>query len=504
MPVVLLPEVLRFHAQGVERHDVPGATVGAALDGVFARFPAMRTRTLRADGTVWPYLAVFVDGAEVARDGVLVRAVGAASVIELVGMAEGGGRDVRMRGFEARASLDDAVAAALDGVAPLDWEAAPLESAAGRVLAYDVASTVDVPPFARSAMDGYAVRAEDTFGATVQDPARLELAGESMPGCDAAAVRVGPRLAVRIMTGAPVPAGADAVVPAEHAHEDGAAVLVDAPVSPAKNVGRAGEDVARGDVLLCAGRRLRAQDVGILASIGVARAPVVRRPRVRIVVSGNELLPPGVRPVGSKIADSNTPMLAALVARDLGDVESALRLPDDEATIREALAAEGADVILTSGGTSVGREDHVPQIVRALGRLDVHGIAMRPASPAGIGRIGATRVFLLPGNPVSCLAAYDLLAGPAIRRMAGLPADLPYPVRRVRLLAAVSSQLGRADYCRVTLEPGGARPLAISGASVLSSAVRADGFLLVPAASEGFPEGAEVDVRLYDASPWAP
>lgn len=405
-------------------------------------------------------------------------------------------RDVRMRGFERRTSFEEALRAALDGLPQLGTESVPIDAASARVLAESAATDVDVPSFRRSAMDGYAVRAEDTFGASLYDPVRLALVGESMPG-SGEGPRVGPKQCVRIMTGAPVPDGADAVLPAEHARESGGEVLADDVVTPGKNVGAVGEDVRAGTLLLAKGRRLRPQDLGLLASVGRDTVAVLRRPRVRIVVSGNELLAPGVRPGGHSIADSNTPMLRALVERDGGEVEQALRLKDDERAIRAALAAPGADVILTAGGTSVGREDHMPHLLRELGELTIHGVAMRPASPTGIGRIGAAKVFLLPGNPVSCLAAYDLLASRAIRRLAGAEVDA-YATTPHRLRRRIVSQVGRTDYVRVALVDEDAEPIAVAGASILSSTTRADGFVLVPADSEGYAEGAVVNVHRYD------
>jgi molybdopterin molybdotransferase len=406
--------------------------------------------------------------------------------------------DVRMRGFERRASFEEALRVALDGQPDLGSEPVPLADAAGRLLAGPVTSDVDVPSFRRSAMDGYAVRAEDTFGASLYDPVRLALVGESMPG-GGDAPRVGAKQCVRIMTGAPVPDGADAVLPAEHAREEGGEVLADDVVTPGKNVGAVGEDVRPGTLILEKGRRLRPQDVGLLASVGLDTALVRRRARVRIVVSGNELLAPGVRPSGHSISDSNTPMLRALIERDGAVVEQALRLRDDEGALRAALAAPGADVILTAGGTSVGREDHMPHLVRELGELTIHGVAMRPASPTGIGRIGAAKVFLLPGNPVSCLAAYDLLVSPALRRIAG-GFEEAYAQAIFRLRGPIVSQVGRVDYVRVA-EVGSdlVEALAIGGASILSSTTRADGFVLVDAASEGFADGDLVLVSRYDA-----
>jgi len=410
------------------------------------------------------------------------------------------GEDVRMRGFRTRASLADAQAAAWgDVVLPhllLPADEVGLSAACGRLLAEAVASDVDVPAFRRSAMDGYAVRAEDTFGASLYDTVRLAISGESMPGAETLP-RVGAKQCARIMTGAPLPEGADAVLPAEHAKEDGGAVLAEESVTPGKNVGQVGEDVRRGDSLLAAGRRLRPQDVGLLASIGRGSVRVARRPRVRIVATGDELLAPGERPRGHRIVDSNTPMLRALAERDGAAIESELRLRDDEAAIRAALAAPGADVILTSGATSVGREDRIPLLVAELGSLLVHGVTMRPASPAGVGRIGAARVFLLPGNPVSCLAAYDLLAGPAIRVLAGSSPALPYAARDLPLACRIVSQIGRTDYVRVTIADGKVSPLATSGASILSSTTRADGFVIVPEGSEGVAEGSVVRVHLF-------
>ena len=504
MPRVEVAEVLHRYAGGGGEVRVEGATVGAALDSLFARFPDLRSRTLDPEGRLWPYLLLFRNGVEVPREGMSGTPLGPDDLLEIVGAAEGGsgGEDVRMRGFRERVSVAAALAAALEGLGRAAPETVPLERAAGRVLAVAVTSDVDVPSFARSAMDGWAVRAEDTFGASLYVPLPLDVVGESMPGAPAS-VAVGAKQCVRIMTGAPVPEGADAVLPAEQGEEREGRVFAKDAVTPRKNVGSRGEDVRRGTEILPAGRRLRPQDLGLLASIGLDRVEVVGRPRVRILVSGNELLAPGERPSGARIADSNTPMLRALIERDGGEVVEALRLADDADALRAALARPGADVLVAAGGTSVGREDHLPVLVRALGSLPVHRVAMRPSSPTGIGTIRGTRVFLLPGNPVSCLAAYDFFAGPAIRRRAGLQEDFPHATRRVRLLHGLTSQIGRTDYCRVALGPDGAEPLAVAGASVLSSTTRADGFVVVPESSEGHSAGTEVVVHLYDSWPGA-
>ena len=227
-----------------------------------------------------------------------------------------------------------------------------------------------------------------------------------------------------------------------------------------------------------------------------ASAPVIRRPRVRILITGNELLPMGTPPDGFRITDANGPMLAALVTRDGGEP---IVGPSCRTTAMQfwPRCERTADVVLVSGGSSVGQEDHVPTLLAEHGELAVHGIAMRPSSPTGMGRFDDRLVFLLPGNPVSCLCAYDFFAGRAIRALGGRSRDWPYVRVTARLSRKLVSVVGRVDYARVNVSGSSAEPLAISGASVLSSVTRADGFVIVPMDSEGFPEGAEVEVFLY-------
>lgn len=407
--------------------------------------------------------------------------------------------DVRMRGFRERATVD-AVLTLLDGrTDPLPGEAVPVTAAAGRVLAAPVVAAADVPGFERAAMDGYAVRGADTTGATRDQPVSLVLVGESLPARPFAGA-VGPGQAVRIMTGAPVPAGADAALVAEAAREDAGQVLAYEPVAAGRHVARVGEDVAKGRTVLPAGRRLRPQDVGIIASVGVGTVTAVRRPRVAILVTGDELLPPGAVPTGFRIVDSNSPMLAALVARDGGECLPVRYLPDQYDAVRDAIRDTDADVILVSGGSSVGTEDHAPRAVAEVGELAVHGVALRPASPTGIGFLTDPPrvVFLLPGNPVSCLCAYDLFAGRVVRRLGERPWELPYRRATLPLAAAVQSAVGRVDYVRVKLAVGCVEPVAAGGASRLSTAVAADGFVLVPPDRDRLEPGEAVEAWLYD------
>ncbi|MEX2207318.1 MAG: gephyrin-like molybdotransferase Glp [Myxococcota bacterium] len=402
-----------------------------------------------------------------------------------------------MRGFAERKDVEEVDRLLVALCARLPAERVDLLGLVGRVLAEDVASRVDVPGFARSAMDGYALRGEDTFGASEYGPLEFALIGEAYPG-RAFGGRVGKDEAVRIMTGAPIPDGADAVVKAEVCEERAGRVRLHEAVAPRKNIGAVGEDIRAGEVVLRAGRRIRPQDAGLLASIGCGEVACVRRPRVRLVITGDELLPAGATPDGVKIVDSNSVVLRALVARDGGELLPFELIPDRPALIAAALTAGDADVVLVSGGSSVGAEDHAPRLLAESGELLFHGVSMRPSSPAGGGRIGAALVFLLPGNPVSCLCAYEFFAGPSIRALGGRTRAWPH--RRVRAVLArkLSSEVGRTDYVRVAFEGQRVAPLATAGASILSSTVRADGAVIVPRELEGMPEGAEVEVLLYD------
>ncbi|HYH68320.1 MAG TPA: molybdopterin molybdotransferase MoeA [Urbifossiella sp.] len=397
-------------------------------------------------------------------------------------------RDIRMTGFSDRTPVADVLALLDARVHPLPSETVP--AAAGRVLAAAVASAVNVPAFPRCMMDGYAVRAADA------GPRRL--VGAAYPGRPFVGV-LGEGECVRVTTGAELPTGADAVLMAELADAAGEVVTAREAVPVGKHVGRVGEDVTAGREVLTAGRVLRPQDVGLLAAIGVGSVGVVRRPRVAVLATGDELLPPGSMPDGSRIVDSNSPMLAALVARDGGACDPTRYLPDHFDTIRDAIRDTAADVVLVSGGTSVGTEDHAPRALAEVGELAVHGIGVKPAGPTGVGFVGGRVVVLLPGNPVSCLCAYDLFAGRAVRRLGGRPAALPYRPAVLPLAAAVSSAAGRMDYLRVRVENGEAVPLA-GGASNLSGAVTADGFALVPAERSELTAGEAVEVWLYDGA----
>jgi molybdopterin molybdotransferase len=411
---------------------------------------------------------------------------------------KGTAEDVRMRGFAQRHTVQAALEWLDAQLHPLPAENVPLQAAARRVLANSIISDIDVPGFDRVTMDGYAVVADSTDGASAYSRLPLTVIGDSMPGRPFNGL-VSRGEAVRVMTGAPMPPGADSVLPAEWIEVDEKApVHISAltAVSPGKNVGKRGEDIGQGTLLLESGRILRPQDLGVLSSIGRGEVCVVRRPRVRVAVTGNELLGAGSRPHGFYISDANGPMLAALVERDGGIVDFPGIVPDDRDAILEALRTD-ADIVIVSGGSSVGIEDLAPMLVAEYGELAVHGIAMRPSSPTALGRIEHRLIVLLPGNPVSCLCGYDFFGGRAVRALGGRSKTWSYRAIRGVLNRKINSQIGRLDYARVKVQDGRVEPLAIGGASILSSTTRADGFVIVGDDSEGFAAGTEVDVWLY-------
>ena len=405
--------------------------------------------------------------------------------------------DVRMRGFSQRTPVADVMTWLDDNVTRTAAESIELAKATGRVLAEAITSPVNVPGFHRGMMDGFAVQANDTSGASPYNPLPLRVVGESLPGAPFEG-QAGKGEAVRIMTGAPLPAGSDSVLPVELTQVRENEVLAIEQVARGKHIGQPGEDIQAGEAVFAAGRCLRPQDTGVLSSMGIGQVSVTRKVRVRILVTGNELLSPGSKPHGCFIADANSPMLSALVHRDGGIPENPGIVADNPAEILEALHSD-VDVVLVSGGTSVGQEDHAPLLVAEHGELAIHGIAMRPSSPTGIGRIGERFIFLLPGNPVSCLCAYDFFAGRAIRKLAGYRPQWPYTRLRLPLQHKLVSAIGRVDYARVRIVNDKVEPLAIGGASILTSTTRADGFVIVPQDSEGFADGTEVEVFLYDS-----
>jgi molybdopterin molybdotransferase len=395
--------------------------------------------------------------------------------------------------------LEDAREIVLARTALLEAERVPLAEALGRVLAEDVRGDEPVPGFDNSAMDGFAVRACDTEGATPAAPAELRIAGESRAGSPAAAPLL-PGEACRISTGAMIPAGADAVVPVEDARTANGRLLVESAVAAGRYVRRAGEDVAAGETVLERGAELGPAELGVLASLGRSAPRCRRRPRVAVLTSGDELLDPGeeMRPGG--VRDSNRHSLPALVERAGAELLALDTAPDDPAATRTALAPLlEADVAIVCGGVSVGEHDHVRPVLAELG-VEQHfwGIALRPGKPTWFGSRGATLVFGLPGNPVSAMVTFALLVRPALAALSGAAPD------RTRTTAIIDHDYekapGRAHAirCRLTLRDDGwhAAPAPRQGSHVLTSMLGADCLALAPAGTSSLRAGEPVEVEL--------
>jgi molybdopterin molybdotransferase len=370
-------------------------------------------------------------------------------------------------------SIDEARAAVLKAVQPLGAEEVALAAAHGRVLAEDVAAAHDVPPFANSAMDGFAVRAGGPPGQ------RRRIAGESRAGRPHAGA-VGEGEAVRISTGAAIPDGADAVVPVERAAETDGQVAFEGEVTRGDNVRGAGEDLRAGALVLRAGTQLGPAELGVAAGAGRAALLVARAPRVAIVATGDELVAPG-SPLGpGQIHDSNALALAALAARSGAQVVASLGAADDRAaTIRALDGALGqADVVLVSGGVSVGPHDHVKAALAELGVQErFWRVALRPGKPTWFGTRGETLVFGLPGNPVSALVTFVLFARPALAALQGAP---PARRRLAALAEPIARQPERDEAVRVRLDDHGrAHVTGPQGSHQLSSLVGADGLAIV-------------------------
>ena len=394
-------------------------------------------------------------------------------------------------------SVDAYQAAILAAISPLPPVSLELADAEGCVLAEDVTAAVSLPSFDNSSMDGYAVHAADTTHSSERKPLTLEVTAEIAAG-DTGAYQLASGTAIKIMTGARMPAGADAVVPVEWTDGGGKRVEIYRPVAAGNAVRYVGGDAAEGETLLTKGMRLRPMQIAVAASAGRKMIKVRPRPRVVVLSTGNELTEPGTPLVPGQIWDSNSYMLAA-AAREAGAVTSRRAVvPDDPAGVLPALEARlsEADLLVTTGGVSMGGEhDVVKAALRELGTVAFGKVAMQPGMPQGFGTLGEGRVpiFTLPGNPVSAYVSFQLFVRPAIAALQDT-GDLRLPVARATLTGPVRSPEGRRSFLRGVLTGGQVAPLSGQGSHQIAALGRANALIVVPDDTTRLPEGETVDV----------
>ncbi len=399
--------------------------------------------------------------------------------------------------------VEKAQALLQERIAPLGGEEeVPLRAALGRVLARDLVAGVPLPPFANSAVDGYAFRHADLAAA---GETRLAVVGRVAAGQPGAPVASGPGEALRVLTGAPMPPGTDTVVMQEDVRLEPGAVFVPVGLKRGANSRPAGEDVAQGAVALAAGRRLGPAEIGLAAALGHAALPVRPRLRVGVFSTGDELAEPGTAPLGpGKTYDSNRFTLLALLARLPVEATDLGILPDRPEATAAALAeaARAHDLLLTSGGVSTGEEDHVRGAIERVGTLVFWRLAIKPGRPAAMGVVGGTPIVGLPGNPVAAVVTFLQLARPLVLRLAGaLPEALPrFPAEAA---FAYRKKAGRREYVRVSLDPGDPLPLARKfpreGAGLLSSLTSSDAFAELPEETVAVAPGDRLTVLPFAA-----
>jgi molybdenum cofactor synthesis domain-containing protein len=400
-----------------------------------------------------------------------------------------------MHGFSARHTVQAALAW-LDGqLHALQAETVPLRRAAGRVLAAPIVSGIDVPGFDRATMDGFAVVAAATEGASPYNRLTFRVVGDSFPGAPFDGTMTAGD-AVRIMTGAPMPPGADAVVMVEETESAGDAVRVMTPVHPRQHIGRRAADIAAGQTVLAPGQLLNPSRVGAIAAIGAADVEVFAQPRVAVISTGNEVVDPGHPLAPGQIHDINRFTLGAVITEH-GGTAVPLRTAADalDALEQAVVSAADTDVIVFSGGSSVGERDLVLDIMRRMGEVVFHGIAVKPGKPTAFGRIDRKPVLGMPGYPTSCLSNAYILLVPLLRRIARLPEHQP---RRVRLPLArrVVSTAGRHQFYTVRIDNGAAVP-AFKASGDITSMSQADGYIEIPTHTDIVAEGDLVDVTLF-------
>ncbi len=410
----------------------------------------------------------------------------------------------RMVGFPSLLSVESAFETLLKSVEVKHpaVKIVELENSLGRVCGEDIKSPVDVPDFDRSAVDGYAVKAEDTFGASPTNPIQLKLVGTVYAGDDMKnlpTLREGEAIAV--LTGAPIPKGANAVVMAEYSRRENNSIEITRQVHPLQNISRKGEDFRKGEVVLKRGTVIKPWHIAALASLNITEIPVFEKLNIAILSTGSEVVELGEKPEPGKVINSSKPMLKALIREtgcnpvDLGTVPDEFEVIVDK--IKEGV--KKADMLLITGGTSVGERDLVPEAVNKAGKPGVvfHGVKIRPAKPTGAGVVDGKPVFMLSGYPVSALIGFQLFVKPLITRFYQMPPEEPCRISAI-LSRRVANPVDSRSFVRVRVEKQGdkyiAEPLMHTGSGLVSTLTRANALLVIPEGVEGYEEGEEVEV----------
>lgn len=379
----------------------------------------------------------------------------------------------------------------------LKIEEVPLEKAHRRVLAEDVKSLLSSPPFNKSAMDGYALRAKDTFGHSQTKPAHLTIEDRIGAG-EMSSKNLKKGEAIKIATGAPIPEGADAVVMEEYTVEDGNSLDVEMSLTPGENINPQGEDLKNGDLVLKRGKLLKAADVAIIASAGYRTVKVFKKPEVGVITTGSELVMPNPNISGAEVINSNYYTLKALV-------ESTLALPtvvhciDSAQLVEEELEKmlESYDAVITTGGTAISKGDVVVDVADKLGKVLIHGVGIKPGKPFAFGIIHEKPVFMLSGYPVAAMVQFDVFVRQELLAMQGIQ-NKPMMVRRTAA-RKIASTLGRTEHIRAKANNETVKPLKIKGSGIIRSMIESNCYIVIEENLEGVEEGEECEVLLYDS-----
>jgi len=399
--------------------------------------------------------------------------------------------------FKLLISREEALEALLNSIKPIDRvELVPIEKAVGRVLARDLIAGMNIPPFDRAAVDGYAVRAEDTYGASEFNPKVLKLIGILHAG-ESTDKSVKSGECIRIATGCPIPAGANAVVMAEFTDERDGEVLIFKAVHPLENISPKGEDIRMGEVILREGEILTPPKIGIFAALGLRKATVYQKPHVAIIPTGVEVHEPGFELEAGQIYDVNSYTLASILIENGALVTRAPVVPDTYEALKSALRRFlNHDLIVFSGGSSIGERDMLASIIEEEGKLIFHGVQIKPGKPTLFGIVNGKPVLGMPGYPASCLSNAYIFLVPAVRKMARLPPKEPNTIRAKMARRFVSAS-GREQFLTVKVVDGKAYPV-FKKSGDITSLSRADGYVILPVNLDVIEEGEEITVILFE------